>query len=410
MIEYDSTNETYYNILTFISTENDIKKMFSKFQKKYILSNEWLLKNIMQLCFDKDKSEYKKNIPTPTSITIPYGGIDVSSTTNSPLEKLQDKIKNNSDTRKIDILYTYLNRLKHIASNFKRNMDNPNATNNIELTGTGNNIFEKLEPDNITPSIIKRPLYSTEIYKEKLAHNDNNIYFNKYEVTSEMIRLFEDEVRMFNRSFWLDQSDIDLTNFIDNLSDVNRVKLYYKFIYIYTLLNSTRKNNKIQLDLATPKFTIDDKDLSNQVGRRPAIYFFNMINNNETLNKLFRIARHLMVQGLLQLDVPNIYLENGILDISSHYIKNIGDTSGSITDEFTDSATYKNINLIGSLSLLNGIGLLLKLVDDKKIGIASGSDEESAYDNFKSIIDEMYNERSIASDSINIIRTFDLVY
>jgi hypothetical protein len=121
-----------------------------------------------------------------------------------------------------------------------------------------------------------------------------------------------------------------------------------------------------------------------------------------------------MVQGLLQLDVPNIYLDNSILDISSHYIKNIGDTSGSIANEFTDSATYKNIVLFNDgtndLLLLNGIGLLLKLVDDKKIGIASGSDEESAYDNFKSIIDEMYNERSIASDSINIIRTFDLVY
>jgi hypothetical protein len=405
---YDNSPSNFFNLKTF-NGDDDIKKYFIGIDLKNILSNEWIIKNIIQLYYDSSPITI-----TGTSTTI-NDGFFGNGLSNSPLEKLSNKIKNNSQLVPANF-YAYLYGLSQIAESFDIILDTDSIKNYID-TADQNKLTVELNgtSDTYESSTVKKKI--DDVYKGKLIETGDIIYFYKYESISEVMRIFEKEIRLFNRSFWLDLGDISLDKFINDLSPVNRIKLYFKCLCIYTLLHSNHKNSKIKLNIGTPSmstFKIDNEDLGTSVGNRSTIKFFNLINNNETLNKLFRLARYHMIMGHLSLNTEQRLLDNGILNLSNNFVHNIDKIpSSSPPIEFTNSNNYKNIVFVTKgvydLKLSDGVNLLLKLVDEEKIGIGSGN-EENAIDYFKNIVDDMYNKTQNASDVINIVQTLDLVY
>ena len=387
---YDNQPYNYKNMITFDSTEKDIQKYFSEFTPKLLLTPEWIIKNIMQLYYEKSDLTLSGIVKTSSG----YNNL----ITNGIISKLKNIIDDNTNTADINIFYSYLYQLDYIASKFNSTMGSPNRTNHIINDDENKLIFLK----EYTNSVVKKInlIGDKEIYKKKLANYADKIYFHKYEIINEVMRLMERPIKLFAKSFWLNLNDISFTDFITSLTPVNRAKIYYKFAYIFTFIYSNLFNTN-DSKIVTGS-TIDN------VENKPSINFYHLINNNDTLNKLFKLARHHMVRGVLTLKVPTNYIDNDILNLSQHYIRNIGNRLTPGKDIFNDDkvSDYQGITLGNGLSknIMELMNNILYLVDDERNdGIMPDSD-------FIQTVDDLYTDTNNVSDSIDLIQYANLSY
>lgn len=275
-----------------------IKFLFNNVNEKHILTMDWLIKNLMHLV-------YVNNTAIGDPIIVDYN--DGTSDNSCTLIKLQNLIKNNITSPSF---YDILNKFYLTASNYNT-LSLYNGTNRdaykIELNGDFKFTYDNAEYMNpIIDRIIKEASDMNAKILDKIIHVDSHVYFIKYENINEFMLIFKDKIKLFGNSFWLNLNDMTFDDFYNNLSELNKDKIQYIFAHVLAYLQSDL--------LETP---IDMSDVQN-VPDRSAIEFFNLINKNEYLNKLFKLARYHSVVGNLLVDMQIIVVVNNIETVLYH--------------------------------------------------------------------------------------------
>ena len=359
----------YYEMDIYTSTEDDAKKIVAKIDKKYLLTHEWIQENLIGI--------------------------------KSIIETLHNTIKKNIKIASGDnTFYGYLFQLYQIS--LKKNPGDDQIALTNENTLTVNTVDYK---SNVVKNVNLNPIVTpSNIYKTKLSHTDI-IKFKKYEIISEVMRLMEFEIKLFGNSFWLELGDITFDNFIDGLSKINKIKLYYKFAYIHAYITSTHFSEQVtvlddKIQIKTPAGNLEGDKI---IKDRPTINLYRLINYNETLNKLYNLARYYIIRGELTIDTEPIDLIETGKKLSMDYL--------STKDVFSDNTKYKSdiklktSNLLSDVELVTMLQIMLYAVDSY---VDPGSDE--ILEPFKEIVDILYEDRKNRDDIIDIIRSAELLY
>ena len=219
------------------------------------------------------------------------------------------------------------------------------------------------------------------------------------------MRLMEFEIKLFGNSFWLELGDITFENFINGLSKINKIKLYYKFAYINAYITSTHFSEQITVldDKIQIKNSGGNLEGENTIKGRPTINFYRLINYNETLNKLYNLARYYIIRGELTIDTKPIDLIETGKKLSMDYL--------STNDVFSDNTKYKSdiklktSDLLSVVKLVTMLQIMLYAVDS----YVDPSTNE-ILEPFKEIVDILYEDRKNRDDIIDIIRSAELLY
>ena len=362
-----TASNDYYEMDIYTSTEDDAKKIVAKIDKKYLLTHEWIQENLIGI--------------------------------KSIIETLHNTIKKNIEIKfGNNTFYGYLFQLNEIS--LKKNPGDDQIALTNENTLTVNTVEYKSK---VVKNVNLNPIVTpSDIYKTKLSHTDI-IKFKKYEIISEVMRLMEFEIKLFGNSFWLELGDITFENFINGLSKINKIKLYYKFAYINAYITSTHFSEQVTVfdDKIQIKNSGGNLEGKNTIKGRPTINFYRLINYNETLNKLYNLARYYIIRGELTIDTKPIDLIETGKKLSMDYL--------STKDVFSDNTKYKsNIKLRTSTSdidLLAMLQIMLYAVDSY---VDPGPN--AILEPFKEIVDILYEDRKNRDDIIDIIRSAELLY
>jgi hypothetical protein len=251
-----------------------------------------------------------------------------------------------------------------------------------------------------------------KIITKKLLINDF-FYLTKIDAINEVYAIFSKELKLFSHSFWLDLTDNSIGIFIENLTEINRAKLFYKFACIYALLGSNIiKSYGIEIvdSGGSKKLQLNGNiDITNDIVNRTSIEYYHLINHNDTLNKLFKIARSNLVTGAITLGLEDDVLKNKTLDLTQYFIQNVSKPSQGI-DVFTDaefkSGKFRTLTVNG-IQIIDAVSFLLQIVDEEQ-RLPGGSADN--HNKFKDKINRMYSDLKLNNSVIEMISTYDLEY
>jgi hypothetical protein len=401
----------YYDIKSDCLINKETNMYFYDINQKFLFNLNWIAKYLGNLIYQLNE----QSLALPQRYPTKY--YDYSTLPGGPLKKLIDIINKNTDDKSGNTFYKYLKAVYNLSENIKvSNAYKPKPNNKkIDNTGKFDTSKSSIPTKILTNAFTNVLIAETDTISVKISKSFGKKYTNEIELDSlntinDALIILEKPIRLFARSFWINMNEITITNFINDLTVLNKIKLYYKILYIGTLLKSNLIDSKIELSYKASEFkiTADSKSVNKLVNDKSSLEFFELINNNDTINKLFKLARHHLVRGNLILDTPPFLLEHSDMILSQPYIQNIRGIE-TIDDTFTNSRKYLILELFkiesNKIDMLNFSGVLLNLIDETNTDPIKG-----AVTAFKNIVDQMVTKEKHVNDALNLIPNVILTY
>jgi len=373
--------------------ENDENKQLLNFKPTYNLSLYWIEKHIITLLYKYDDpvnnnmkgyTEFKiiKRISSDDDgLTVDNFGnpiIGVGKPLNRSILKILDTNLNENTQPiltkkqksnfyflieiflKIDtnIIDTVIDLSNYVLMNTDGHMlYNGNQYNNIlfkdQYTSLKTKPNTEVIYDNIT---IKEPLkdiikynkiyHYFKLYLTRISSN-NDYSIKKYTVDrlNYILLMYEQLIHRFSRSYWISQKKINQDTFIRNLSLKNKYKLFIKMLYIYTLLNNNDKivciSNNYDTDIRIKNLNHKDPKYNIAI-KYTELGYIDLINKDETLIKLTKLAMYKVNIGSIQIRTTDDIIKNSIFD----YSKQIGNYYKLTTTSGDEGETHKYTNLM----------------------------------------------------------------
>lgn len=347
----------------------DTKGFFNNINKTFLFNLYWIDKYIGDLRY-----QYTK-VATTFGLVYPSYSYTPDITRVGPIIQLKEVIENNTKDGTfymfIKSLYDYCN--DDISMN---NFNSTNYTKTLSSDGELNTIESELSKKvySINNNVNKTDIQDQAINKltestvplfvlTKIKKIDNTINLDTTNKISQALSIYEPQIRSFARSFWINLTEISIDAFLDSLTHINMVKLYYKLLFIVSLLTSNKSGTlKLKDDSGILKINNNTYNISD----RSSLDFYELINYNDTFKKLLQISRHFVIRGELTLKTSERLLKNKYFDIYEPVVKIINiDALGDDTS-FDNAIKFKAINFQiisgNSKQLNNVVGLVLGAV------------------------------------------------
>jgi hypothetical protein len=411
---------TYITTLNFIPNflllNDKVKQYFANITQRHLLTMNWVTKNLLGLVYQKSSNQidYNGNKYDVYSYNAIENGVMLH-----PKKSIEDNT--NGDEK---LVHTFFNGLMDFYKNYDDTIANNLGT--VDLTGNNftlkkvatdiaknvsmiNKLFGTISEPDPGLAVVEDQITTetiTKIISKKLKNG--SIYLTKVDAINETYAMFGRELKLFSHSFWLNLNDISINIFIQYLTEINRAKLFYKFACIYALLGSEIIKS-YGMSLNAGKFELDGKEINTPIVNRSSIEYYNLINHNDTLNKLFKIARTNLVTGTITLNLKDEILKNETLDLTQYFIQNVSILPAISKDIFTDGkfGTFSGQKING-IGIINAVSILLQLVDEEQRGVAGVG--KAPHENFKKQVNRMHDDLKHHISVINMISTFDLRY
>jgi len=251
-----------------------------------------------------------------------------------------------------------------------------------------------------------------------------NSHIRGYTVSNlnETLAIFEKPIHDFAQSFWIDHTIQSIDVFIDELTTINKFKLFIKMLFIYTyllrdeagrilvnvypfLVQTIAREGVVGPSTQPDQYEILLKDPyarapTTVIDENTPLNFYDLLNNNETLNKLIKLASHKVISGSIAIEsTEDIIKNNGFFDMTHQmgvYNKRAlvpGPTEQS-TANLSNKDNYRRIS-IKNIPLMSCIKYLVAALK---------------WPRFQGEVNKLYSDLLGVSPAINVLHNNELSY
>ena len=349
-----SPNKSFYTMNTNCLYNPNVKDYFYDVKIKFLLNLNWIDKNIGNLLYEYTNNTTIANPIDPSKKNYPEYLYLPTTTENGPLKKLSKTI---TDNTKVDSFYDFIKTIyddsEEIA--FDKEVDTDSKYTGKE-SSLSKKIYDEFKIDYGGLDSKKIPITEPKLKNANLnvdnvpffllaslKENDNTIKLSTISKINNFLKVFETNIRKFSKNFWIDLEDIDLDFFLDKLIPENKVKLYYKLLFIVTFLVNQQARKII---ISNDEIKINGNEISKSnalVIKYSSLDYYDAINTNSTLIKILQLARSGVITGKILLKTNDALLDNSYYKIkeSNIEIDEIADTGDK--NSFDDKNKFKAI-------------------------------------------------------------------
>ena len=259
-----------------------------------------------------------------------------------------------------------------------------------------------------------------------------NSHIRGYTVSNlnETLAIYEKPIFDFAKSFWIDHTVQSIDIFIDEISTINKFKLFIKMLFIYTYLlndeagrilvntetvpgsninritNNVKKEGEGAATTLPNRYEILLKDPNSirasttEIDEDTPLNFYGLFNKDETLNKLIKLARHKVIIGTIKIETTEeIIKDNGFFDVSYQ----IGTYDKVLLVSGPTSQSPMNLRIKDNYNKIKIKGV--PLIDCIKNLVAA-----LKWSGFRKEVDILYKNLLKKNTSIDVLENNELLY